>query len=667
METISSKDRLIGQAIPRVEDERLVLGRGAYTDDLRAPGALHTVVVRAAYAYAEIKGIDTEAARAMPGVVAVLTQADYAADGCLPFAHVPSPFDAVDVSKKALAGDDGGAVCSIPQWPLAADRVRFVGEPVALVIAETAAAAADAADVVVVDYAELPSVQTIAEALADGAPQLYSQAPGNRYFTNTIGDEAATEAAFAAAARVFRARFDNNRVVNCQLEPRAVVATYDPAGGFTIVTGSQGVSKLHRIIARMLAAPVEAVRIVTGDVGGGFGPLALVQAEQVLMPWAARRLGRQVRWTSTRSEAFLADFQGRDARADVEIAFDTEGRIAAYRIDMAWNVGAHTAAYVPAANAMRLLTTVYRVPAVFGRIHGVASNTVPTAPYRGAGRPEAHHCIERILDIASDGLGIDRLELRRRNLIRRDAMPYRTGLGLTYDSGDFVGNMELAAKAGDWDGFPARRAAALARGKLAGIGIANHIESPAGQPMERLCVTIGADGIIDMITGTQSSGQGHETSFAQVAGDLFGAPLAHIRLRTGDTAFVANGGGTQSDRSMRLVATLMADAADKLEGMARGAAAMLLDVETTDLTFARGVFRHEASDRALSLTDIARAIAAGEVTPQLAQPLTVTCDFYGRLPAYPCGAAVCELEIDRDTGHVEIVRYLCVDDVGQVI
>jgi carbon-monoxide dehydrogenase large subunit len=414
-------------------------------------------------------------------------------------------------------------------------------------------------------------------------------------------------------------------------------------------------------MAQALNVPTEQAEVICPDTGGGFGSRTTLNVEQLLVVWAAKRVGRPVRWTSTRSEAFLSDYQGRGLTTRAKMAFDKDGHILALRSEVDGNVGAHTVSYVPLNNNQRIATTTYHVPAAHVTARAVLTNTAPTVPYRGAGRPEAHFTMERLIEMAAARLGIDRIELRRRNLLRRDQLPYRTPMGLSYDSGDFIGNMEKALELADWVGFPARRRESEARGKLRGIGMANYVESPVGAVRERMTVTVEEDGTIEVLAGTQSTGQGHETTFIQVVADGLQVDMESIRLVTGDTRIVEVGGGSHSDRSMRLGGTLLVQACDEIMAKARKLVAQQLAVATDEVTHGGGLFGHPTANRTYSLAEVAQlALASGT-------RLGAQTNFFGRIPAHPCGAAVCELEIDPETGMTQIVRYTSIDDVGQAI
>ena len=660
--------RTIGRSIPRVEDLRFLTGRGRYSDDIFLDNQAYCAFVRSPHAHARIVDIDASDAARAPGVLAVLTGADYVADGLQGIAHMPNPADALDVSQRAFTAPPAQRIVDLPHWPLAIGRARHVGEPVAVVVASTCTAARDAAERVAVEYEPLDAVVSPLEALREGAPQLWEEAPGNVCFDQSFGDADATRRILADAPHLIRHEFIQNRIANCQIEPRCALGSYDKASGLhTLISGSQG-AFLHKMtLARIFGVEPQRVRVMCPDVGGGFGARTNLYPEQVAVVWAARRLGRPVKWTGDRSEAFVSDYQGRDGAMRTALALDGDGRILAYDVQWLGNVGAHTVSFVAMSNGRRMLPTVYHVPVAHCRVQAVLTNTVPTAPFRGAGRPEATHMIERLLDIAARRLGIDRLDIRRRNLVRLDMLPYRTAGGLVYDSGDFSGYMERALEAADWSGFPARRAAARARGRLAGIAVANHLEAPVGAPVERVSVRVLGDGGIDVISGTQSSGQGHETTFAQIVADQLEVPLESVRVRYGDTEFVTLGGGTHSDRSTRLAGTLLVQGCAEIVERGRAAAGALLEAAADDIVYRDGAFRVSGTDRSIGLFEAARAMEAGEVGAEGRKALAASKDFKGRLPAYPAGAAVCELEIDPQTGTVRITRYTTVDDVGQAI
>jgi aerobic carbon-monoxide dehydrogenase large subunit len=654
----------IGKSLPRFEDLRLVRGAGRYSDDISMPGQAYATFVRTPHAHAAIKRIDTTAARGMKGVLAVLTGADYIAEGLKGILQRPNPAGAIDIKIPAFAPEER-PVLDERQFPMPPDRVRYPGEAVAMVIAETKVAARDAAEAVEVEYEALKAATDVLDAAASD-PIWPAAAADNVALDQEFGDRAVVEAAFAAADVVVEHTFRNQRIVNCQMEPRSGVASYDAAtGSYTIISGNQGVHVPRRVLADCFGVPEEKIRFVCPDVGGGFGLRNNLYPEQALILWAAKRVGRPVKWTNDRSESFLTDYAGRDLVTTARIALTRDGEIIAYQVDHIGTTGGQTVTYVPLSNAYRVATTVYSIPLMHMRCRAMITNTVPTAPFRGAGRPEATLVLERLIDLAAERLGMDRVTLRRRNLIKRKQLPYRTASGLLYDSGDFTGNMAKMVEAADWKGFAARRREAKRRGKLRGIGISNYVETPVGIPHERVEVTVAGPGTVELAVGTQSTGQGHETTFAQVMADLLGVRPEEIKFIGGDTALVASGSGTHSDRSMRLAGTLMVEASAEVVKQAKAVAAKVLEVAETDIDFSDGLFVTPKSNRRLTIYDVAQAIAEN---PTLASGrLHAKATFTGRIPAYPTGCAICEVEVDPDTGMVEVVRYGSIDDAGQPI
>jgi carbon-monoxide dehydrogenase large subunit len=655
---------MIGQPLPRLEDRRFVTGNGRYTDDISVEGQVYASFLRSPHAHAKILSIDTEAARNAPGVLAVLVGQDYLDAGYQGVNHHANPVGAVDHTIPAFEDSLTGYIFSQRHMPLVVEKVRHVGEAVAMVIARSTREARDATELIQIDYDVLGAVVKADEAMQDGAPQLWDGAPNNLCFEVQFGDRAAAQKLFGDAAHVVRREFRISRTVNCQMEPRAAIGNYDATTDqYTLISGSQGVTRQKQQVAEALQIPPEKLRVVSPDVGGGFGSRTPLYMEQLAVVWAARQIGLPVKWTGDRSEAFLTDYQGRDAIVRAAMAFSKEGRILA--IDHEWigNVGAHPVSYVPMSNGTRVLTSVYDVPNTAVRVSAVLSNTVPVAPYRGAGRPEAMHVMERLLDIAASEMKLDRVDIRNRNMVRHDMLPYRNPMGLTYDSGDFVANMAQALKLSDWNGYAARREASRANGKLRGIAVANYIEAPVGAPRERIEMTVLPEGVIDIVSGTQSQGQGHETSFAQVVVAQLGVPIASIRLRTGDTDFVKNGGGTHSDRSLRLGGTLLVRTAAAIIESGQAVAVQLL--KSDKVVFADGVYSDPAAGGSVTLFEVAAHIAAhGMPHDSAIRVLTDAKEFVGRMPAHPTGAVVCELEVNPDTGDVELLNYTSVDDVG---
>lgn len=650
----------VGASVRRREDARLLEGRGQFSDDINLPRQLHAVMVRAPHAHADIRAVNARAALGVPGVSAVLTGADYVVDGIGDLCHVANPAGAEDWQNPAFVNRDGSVPFDRAQPSIVRDRVRHAGEIVAVAVGETEAAAEAAADLVEVDYDVLPVVTDALEALEPGAPAVWDDCPGNVPLDAEMGDAAATDAAFARAAHVVSARFFNNRVINCQMEPRAAIGDWDSTTGkLTLHAGGQGVHRHKMILGQMFGLAPECVRVTSKDVGGGFGPRNMMYPEFVMVCWAAKRLGRPVKWCGDRSEAFVTDYQARDLYTDAALALDVNGRFLALRADLVGNLGAHTVSFVPLSNGPRLLPSVYRIDAGYARIRGVLTHTVPTGPYRGAGRPEAMHVIERLIDMAAAETGIDRIDLRRRNLIAADAFPATNPMQTTYDCGEFEACLDKALDMSDWDGFQDRRTAAAAAGKLRGIGYASYIQAPVGAPVEFAAVTVRGDGTVEVPIGTQSSGQGHETVFPQVVSEILGVPYDAVHIVTGDSDIVGIGGGSHSDRSMRLGGIVMREASEKVIEKGREIAVELLEAAVEDVTFSEGVYRVAGTDKSVGLFDVA-AHAEG-------QNISADSLFRGRSAAYPNGAAVSEVEIDPATGSLTLIAHATVDDPGRAI
>lgn len=658
----------IGAHLPRREDQRLLTGSGSFADDVAAPGQVYGYALRSVHAHARIRRLEIDAAKKAPGVLLVLTGADYAADGLKGIVHGAMTVKPEDHTVPCFTRADGSPAFAAPNIPIVRDKVHHIGEVVAFVVADSLACARDASELIEVDYEALPAVTRPLDAIANGAPRVWDELEGNVAFEGVNGDPAATEEAFARAAFVVEEEFPSNRVANAQMEPRACLARVDGDGRFILNVGCQGVHRLKTNASIVFSCDPAKVHVVARDVGGAFGPRSHLYPEYVLSLWAARKLGRPVKWTSDRSEAFVSDYQGRDVVTRAALALDAEGRFLGLKVTLYSNVGGNCVSYVPAVNGSRIATTVYRIPALHLRALGILTNTLPSVNYRGAGRPQAMLAMERLIDLAAAKTGIDRIELRRRNVVAPADFPYRNRGGLTYDCGEFEKNMDRCMELADWGGFPARRDESKRRGRLRGIGLANYIESPVGAPMERALVTVRTDvDRIDVVIGTQSSGQGHETSFAQVIESALGVPAKDVDIITGDSDVVPEGGGTHSDRSMRLGGFVMAKASDQIIDKGRRIAGHLLEAAAADIRFRDGRFTVAGTDRSVGLFEAARAAAAGKVPEELAGPLAGDAKFVGRLPAYPNGCAIAEVEIDPDTGVVEIRNYSCVDDVGRVV
>jgi carbon-monoxide dehydrogenase large subunit len=658
------KHTRIGSPMRRVEDARFLRGAGRYVDDVPAFGAAHLVVLRSPHAAARIRSIDTAAARAMPGVALVLTAEDLDGLGVL---RCVTP----------RHRRDGRPLAQTP-WPmLAAEEVRYVGDAVAAVVAETRAAAQDAADAILVEYDPLPAVTDIGEAVRPGAPVVWpALAPENESFVFRLGDAAAVEAAFARAAHVARLDFRITRVSANPMEPRNALASHDPIEDrYTLVTGTQLPHVMRNEIAEYaLGIPSSRLRIISPDVGGGFGMKESPFQEYVLALHAAKRLGRPVRWTATRTESFLTDTHARDNLSTAELALAADGTFLALRVNTLCNLGAYLAWQGPVSSTNNVggLAGVYRTPHICTEVRGIFTHTQPTAPYRGAGRPEAIYAIERIIDLAADEMGLDRIEMRRRNLIPPEAMPFRTGLDYTYDSGDFPRNMALALEAADWAGFEARRAAAARRGRLRGIGIANAIESAGGPhrgPMEEAAeIRFDSGGSVTLLMGSHNHGQGHETVFRQIAATRLGIPPERIRFINGDTDLVTHGRGTIGSRSMMAAGGALVGAAERIIARGNRLAAHFIEAAEEDIEFADGIFRVAGTDRGLGIEEVARrsyvpgALPMGDELGLSALLITRPGD-----ATFPNGCHICEVEVDPETGETALLSYVVVDDVGTVI
>ncbi len=653
--------REIGRSVLRKEDFRLLTGKGRFADDFNMPGQAWMVMVRSPHPHARIVSIDAAAARAMPGVLAVFTGADCLADGLRPFNHNAVPSTKYDVK---LTGPDGGAVFVGRHLLLPADKARHYGEAVAMVVAESREAAEAAADVVRVDYEPLRFVERAEDAVAPGAPAVWDGAPGNVLVDSFFGDRDGTERAFAAAAHVIGHAFHVGRIMPLPLEPRAGLAHYDAASGrYTLYfsTGGPGIVRQRRQFAAVLGIELEKLRLVALDTGGNFGTKNRPYVEHGLALWAARKLGRPIKYRATRQESMLTEYQGRDLLTKVDLALAADGRFLAMRAENVMNVGAHCVSLSPLAKGAGLITGSYDIPVATLRARGIFTNTVPNNVMRSSGRPEVTFAIERLIDMAAEKLGFDRIELRRKNLIRAEQMPYTNAVGSTYDSATFAANMDLGIKLADWHGYERRRAEAATRGKLRGLGFANYIESSTGSPIERAEITVTPAGRVEVVLGTQPSGQSHETSFAQVAADLLSVPIENVDVILGDTDVVKEGGGSHSGRSMRHAATVLSLAAPELIDQGKVLAAEILKIPSAEVEFRDGRFVSPRANRTFDFFELAKEAATRGAV------LKVVKDNEMHTPVFPNGCAVCEVEVDPDTGRVHISRYAAVDDVGRCI
>jgi len=646
---------LLGRSINRLEDERFVQGRGRYIADLAAPHALHGVVVRSTHAHARIIAIRVDAARQMPGVAAVLTGIELASDNIGP---LPCGVTSIPMTTPLVVP---------PCHALARDVVRYVGEPVAFVVAESAESARDAAEAVVVDYEPLQPVISMADAVLPGAPSIWPEASNNIAFQFNRGEIGPVEAAIRGAAHLVECELVNNRVIAAPLETRGALGAFDASSGRLHLTASAAGAHLIRdlLADRVFRIPREKLRVSIPDVGGGFGMKNALYPEWVLVLWAARRLGRQVKWIGDRSEDFVASTHGRDSVARARIALDRDGRFLALETKVLANLGAYVSTVAPAVPTMAMASAmggVYDIPLIAFQTRGVFTNTTPVDAYRGAGKPEANYLIERCIDIAAAELAMDALELRHKNIFRR--FPHHSAMGLLVEQGSFAHAIDHAVAAAS--GFDVRRQGSRERGKLRGLGYACFLETARGQPNEVAEVSFGEDGWIYLKVGTHSNGQGHETTYAQIAADTLGLPLERFRFRQGDTDDLDSGGGHGGARSMHQGGTALLLAAEGLIENARRLAARLLQASVDAIQYEAGMLRVGATGQEISLNEVARAsyqVPSDDIAPGLAHQATHLCDRY----TFPNGCHVAEIEINPATGEVTLDRYVIFDDYGRLL
>ncbi len=658
-ERLSIERFAVGQSVPRSEDPMLLRGHGRYTDDVSLPGQAYAVMVRSSSAHGTIRGIDTAAARKMPGVLAVYTAADLEGYGPLKCV-VP------------LKNRDGSPMHKPWRGALAKDRVRYVGDPVACVVAETVNAAKDAAEAVVVDIEPLPSVVSAEAAAKDGAPQLYNDVPHNIPLDYHYGDAAAVDVAMQKAAHVTRMKLVNSRVVVNAMEPRAALASYD-GGRFTLHVPSQGVTGMRANIADAMGVDGKAVHILTGQVGGSFGMKGAVFPEYICALHAARALGRPVKWTDERSGSFFSDSHGRDHEVTAELALAEDGTFLAIRINCFADMGAFLSPMGPfpgTLNIVKNVQSMYRTPLIEVSSKCVFTNTSQTGPYRGAGRPEGNYFMERLIDTAATEMGIDRLALRRRNQIRPQELPYKTASDVTYDSGDFAALTRQALELADSKGFAARKRESRRRGKLRGLGIGNFLEVTAPPAKELADITFNADGTVTLATGTLDFGMGHATPFAQVLSQQLGIPFEKISLMQGDSDRLVMGGGSGGSKSLMHTGTAIVEASAKIIEKGKSIASYVLEASPSDLEFSQGRFVIAGTDRSISLMDLAQKLRDGSANlpPEAPQSLDVSHISDGPGAAtFPNGCHIAEVEVDPDTGVVAVVKYSCVNDFGNVV
>ena len=650
----------LAQSVRRVEDPRLLKGGGRYTDDIVLPGMLHGIVVRSPHAAAKLGTIDTTAAASVAGVKAIYTAADLSTDGIGP---LPC---AAPVQNR-----DGSDMANPPHFALAQGAVRHVGDPVAFIVADTAAIARDAAELVAVDYDIQPSITDIAHVTNADAPLVWPNVKQNIAFDWGIGDKAATDGLFASAAHVTRLTVVNNRVVVASMEARASIADYVPASDrWTLYTNTQGGWLIKNLIGVVFNTEPAKFRVITPDVGGGFGMKAFLYPEHVLTCYAARKLRRPVKWASDRGEAFLADTQGRDNITLGELAIDKDGKFLALRTRNVANMGAYLstfAPYIPTLAGGAVLSGVYDFQQIFANVLGVFTHTMPVDAYRGAGRPESNYLLERLVDAAARELNIDRAELRRRNMVPQSAMPHATPVGKTYDTGDFAMVLDAALRQMDYAGFATRRAEAVKRGKRRGIGLAYYLEVTMGDPTERAEIRFADDGFVDVYVGTQSTGQGHETGYIQLTSQRLGIDGERIRVRQGDTDTIPVGGGTGGSRSLYSEGQAIILTAESVIDKGKQAAAEVLEAAPADIAFSDGRFSIVGTDRGIDIIALAAAqrqkAAAGEQATTLDAAEVATVAEH----TFPNGCHMAEVEVDPETGVVKIVRYRVCDDFGKTV
>jgi len=661
----------IGAPIRRVEDRRFVTGRGRYTDDIVLPGMLYAWIVRSPHAHARIRAIRTEKARQHPGVVAVFTGKDLLDDG---------------VGSLPTGWQIGPDMKEPPHYALAVDKVRYVGDGVAVVIAETKAAARDAAELVEVDYEELPAVVDAAEALKEGAPLVHDEAPGNLCYVWELGDREATDRALAAAHHITKLEFVNQRLIPNAIEPRSAIGHYDPGRDeLTLYTSSQNPHLIRLLLsAFVLKIPEHKVRVISPDVGGGFGSKIFHYPEEVICAWSSRKLGRPVKWTAVRSESFVSDAHGRDHVTTAEMGFDRDGRIVGLRVRTIANLGAYLSTFAPGVPTWlygTLLAGQYKTPHIHVEVKGVFTNTTPVDAYRGAGRPEATYVVERLVDLAAHEMGIDPAELRRRNFIQPDEFPYQTPVVLQYDSGNYEGALNKALEMADYWKLREEQKRAREQGRLIGIGLSCYIEACGLAPSkvagaigvraglyESAAIRVMPTGKVQVFTGTHSHGQGHETTFAQIVAHELGIPLEDVEVIHGDTAEIPFGMGTYGSRSLATGGSAIYRALEKVKAKARKIAAHKLEVAEEDLEFRNGQFIVKGTDRAISFGDIALTAYVPHDYPEGLEPGLEENAFYD--PAnftFPFGTHLSVVEVDPETGKVKLLRYIAVDDVGRII
>ncbi|MDA0655671.1 MAG: xanthine dehydrogenase family protein molybdopterin-binding subunit [Proteobacteria bacterium] len=656
----------IGEAVRRKEDQRLIRGQGTYSDDFNEPGQVFAIMVRSPHPHAWLRGFDKTDALAVPGVLGIYTGQYCLEDGLKPIPHMMQPSAGMDIG---VSNRDGTVAFQGPHFILPHDKARYAGEAIAMVVAQSVAAARDGAELLVIDYDPLPAVTNTVAACAPDAPRLYDDIPTNVTIDADVGNEAAADAAFNAATHIVKLETWAQRVTGVPMEPRAALGVYDETDGrYTVYAGVGGVVRAKMELAGVLGVEPEKVRWVAKEIGGNFGTRNSFFPEFALVAWASKKLGKPVKWTAERTESFLSDFQGRDLHVTAELALAEDGKFLAMRGSNISNIGAYGCSVVPLIKGVEIMSGIYDIPAAYFRARAVYSNTPSTAPYRSAGRPEVVFVTERLVDLACIEHGFDPIEIRRRNIIPKENFPYDNPLGFQYDSGAYEDALDMVLALGDWDDYEARKLASEKNGKLRGRGLAAYVETSTGAPRERAEVTVRPEGKVDCVIGTLSSGQGHETSFPQLLTEWLNVPHEDINMITGDTDIVSVGGGSHSGRSMRLAGITIGLARDQIIEKGTRIAGYVLEAAESDIEFTDGDFIVSGTDRRLSLFDAAAAARDRDDLPEdLQGPLDGVGDFIQKKPAFPFGAHICEVELDETTGAYQIVRYAGVDDVGRAI
>ncbi|PPR09773.1 MAG: 6-hydroxypseudooxynicotine dehydrogenase complex subunit gamma [Alphaproteobacteria bacterium MarineAlpha11_Bin1] len=655
----------LGDSPRRKEDWRLLTGRGQFADDNSSDGQLYAFMLASVHAHAELYEIDTLAARAAPGIVEILTGADWLADDLGPIPHnmgFSSPPDIV------LENRDGTDRFVAPHYPLPADRVRHVGEPVAMVIAESYSEARDAAELIKVNYMPLTPIIETDTAASDTAPTIWPDHGTNVGIDADVNDRSETTRLLENAEHVVKLKTKLTRVSGVAMEPRSSLGEYDADGRYTLQTTAGSIYRYKRELAELLGSEEKDVRIIIRDAGGSYGPRNALYVEHALVLWAAKRLKRPVKWTSDRTESMLTDYQARDLVIDATIGFDKDGKIVALDTYNTSNIGAHSASWIPLVKGIEISTVLYRVPSASARAVAVQTNTPPTYPYRSAGRPEVMYAMERMIDMAAEVIGLDRIEIRRINLIAPEDIPYTNNFGLTYDSGDYPQALDEAVFLSGWHDFQDRRVNSVKRGRLRGIGIANYADLSTGYPREWTEITVQPEGIVEVQIGTMPTGQGHQTAFSQMVAEVLQAPYETIEVGYGDTDLLKDGGGTHSGRSMRMGAIVLSDASAKLISRATRIAAYAFEAADTDIEYSDAMFTVIGTDRRISLFDIAlMARDRSDIPEELKGDLKEDASIHFPRAVIGSGCHVCEVEIDPETGLVDILNWTAVDDVGRAI